>query len=67
MNWLAIRQALRDAAAKLKSNKVTDAAIGELLDAVPVVGGFASSYWSKLDGADSKQSGRARAVSGSAG
>ena len=57
MNWLAIRQALRDAAAKLKSNEVTDAAIGELLNAVPVVGGFASSYWSKLDGADSNKAG----------
>ena len=57
MNWSAIRQALRDAAAKLKSNEVTDAAIGELLDAVPVVGGFASSYWSKLDGADSSKAG----------
>ena len=57
MTWAAIRKALRDVAAKLKSNKVTDAAIGELLDAVPVVGGFASSYWSKLDGTDSKKAG----------
>lgn len=57
MTWAAIRKALHDVAAKLKSNKIADAAIGELLDAVPVVGGFASSYWSKLDGADAAKAG----------
>ena len=57
MNWPTVRQALSAAAAKLKSNKLTDAAIGELLDAVPVVGGFASSYWSKLGADDAGKAG----------
>lgn len=57
MNWPTVRQALSGAAAKLKSNKLTDAAIGELLDAVPVVGGFASSYWSKLGADDADKAG----------
>ncbi|MGI9414859.1 MAG: tetratricopeptide repeat protein [Hyphomicrobiales bacterium] len=48
MNWSDIKQALAGAVAKLKSSNFMDAAVGELLDQVPFVGGFAGRYWSNL-------------------
>ena len=50
--WNAVKEKLLTAAAKLKKNKVFDIAVEQLLDEIPVVGGFASKYWSTLGGED---------------
>ena len=53
--WDVIREKLLTAAGKLKKNKVFDIAVEQLLDEIPIVGGFASKYWSTLGGDDAEK------------
>lgn len=49
MEWPEIQRKLLDAAAKLKERKAVDIGIKSLLGLIPVVGGFVSEYWDRLD------------------
>jgi tetratricopeptide (TPR) repeat protein len=49
MEWPEIQTKLLEAAAMLKEHKAVDIGIKSLLGLIPVVGGFVSEYWDRLD------------------
>jgi tetratricopeptide (TPR) repeat protein len=49
MEWPEIQRKLLEAAAMLKEHKAVDIGIKSVLGLIPVVGGFVSEYWDRLD------------------
>ena len=52
MDWISTKDRLLLAAKKIKENNVVDTAVEALLDEIPFIGSFASTYWSKVGGDD---------------
>jgi len=50
MSWSDIKNKLLEAAQSIKENKILDATVEVLLSQIPVVGPFASKYWSIIEG-----------------
>lgn len=50
--WSDIKKKLLEAAQRVKQNRTLDATVKILLSQIPVVGPFASEYWSVIEGDD---------------
>ena len=52
MGWSDTKNKLLEAAQSIKQNRILDATVEILLNQIPVVGPFASKYWSVIEGDD---------------